>query len=68
MTAGRYAYGNQPHIAQWNLARLAESLLPPDRSRPGRGGGRGGRGAAVVPRAVRPVLGPGDAREAGPDR
>lgn len=25
---GRYAYGNQPHIAQWNLARLAESLLP----------------------------------------
>lgn len=26
--AGRYAYGNQPAIAQWNLARLAESLLP----------------------------------------
>ncbi|WP_430792051.1 protein adenylyltransferase SelO [Actinoplanes sp. G11-F43] len=25
---GRYAYGNQPAIAQWNLARLAESLLP----------------------------------------
>src|SRR3954447_18688213 len=25
---GRYAYGNQPHIAQWNLARLAETLLP----------------------------------------
>jgi uncharacterized protein YdiU (UPF0061 family) len=25
---GRYAYGNQPHIAQWNLARLAEPLLP----------------------------------------
>lgn len=24
---GRYAYGRQPHIAQWNLARLAESLL-----------------------------------------
>ncbi|MDO9407533.1 YdiU family protein [Patulibacter sp.] len=24
----RYAYGNQPHIAQWNLARLAEALLP----------------------------------------
>jgi uncharacterized protein YdiU (UPF0061 family) len=24
----RYAYGNQPPIAQWNLARLAESLLP----------------------------------------
>ncbi len=25
---GRYAYGNQPSIAQWNLARLAESMLP----------------------------------------
>lgn len=25
---GRYAYGNQPHIAVWNLARLAEALLP----------------------------------------
>jgi serine/tyrosine/threonine adenylyltransferase len=26
--AGRYAYGNQPGIAQWNLARLGETLLP----------------------------------------
>ncbi len=26
--AGRYAYGNQPGIGQWNLARLAQSLLP----------------------------------------
>lgn len=25
---GRYAYGNQPRIMQWNLARLAETLLP----------------------------------------
>ncbi|MDR2188415.1 MAG: YdiU family protein [Azonexus sp.] len=25
---GRYAYGNQPAIGQWNLARFAESLLP----------------------------------------
>ncbi|KKD55240.1 MULTISPECIES: protein adenylyltransferase SelO [Paenibacillus] len=25
---GRYAYINQPHIAAWNLARLAETLLP----------------------------------------
>jgi uncharacterized protein YdiU (UPF0061 family) len=25
---GRYAYGNQPGIAQWNLARLGEALLP----------------------------------------
>jgi len=25
---GRYAYGNQPRIARWNLTRLAEALLP----------------------------------------
>ncbi|MGZ5798030.1 MAG: protein adenylyltransferase SelO [Caldimonas sp.] len=25
---GRYAFGNQPAIARWNLARLAETLLP----------------------------------------
>src|SRR5262249_57753076 len=35
--AGRYAYGNQPRIAHWNLARFAETLLPlvdpnPDRA------------------------------------
>ena len=27
-SVGRYAYGNQPRIARWNLARLAEALLP----------------------------------------
>jgi serine/tyrosine/threonine adenylyltransferase len=33
---GRYAYGNQPSVAQWNLARFAETLLPlidPERER-----------------------------------
>jgi len=33
---GRYAYGRQPSIAQWNLARLAEALVPlidPDEKR-----------------------------------
>ncbi|GIN57095.1 UPF0061 protein [Lederbergia ruris] len=25
---GRYAYGNQPYMAGWNVARFAESLLP----------------------------------------
>ena len=34
---GRYAYGHQPAVAQWNLARLAEAMLPlfdpdPDRA------------------------------------
>jgi len=27
-THGRYKYGSQAHAAQWNLARLADSLLP----------------------------------------
>jgi len=27
-TGGRYAYGNQPAIGEWNLARFAETLLP----------------------------------------
>lgn len=27
-TEGRYAYGNQPKIAAWNMARFAETLLP----------------------------------------
>jgi uncharacterized protein YdiU (UPF0061 family) len=27
-SAGRYAYGNQPLAGEWNLARLAEALLP----------------------------------------
>jgi uncharacterized protein YdiU (UPF0061 family) len=27
-SGGRYAYGNQPHAAEWNLARFAETLLP----------------------------------------
>lgn len=27
-TYGRYAYGNQPYIAAWNLSRFAETLLP----------------------------------------
>ena len=27
-TEGRYAYGNQPDVAGWNLARFAEAILP----------------------------------------
>jgi serine/tyrosine/threonine adenylyltransferase len=27
-TQGRYAYGNQPYIGGWNIARFAETLLP----------------------------------------
>ena len=28
ITRGRYAFGNQPGIMHWNVARLAECLLP----------------------------------------
>ena len=37
---GRYAYGNQPAVAEWNLARLAEALLPLLARRPGAGASR----------------------------
>jgi len=43
---GRYAYGNQPQIARWNLARLAETLLPLMAD---------GEDEAAVERAVAPV-------------
>jgi uncharacterized protein YdiU (UPF0061 family) len=35
-SSGRYAYANQPHAAQWNLARLAETLLALIDADPGR--------------------------------
>jgi uncharacterized protein YdiU (UPF0061 family) len=39
---GRYAYGNQPLVARWNLAKLAEALLPlADGLSAGAGGSRG---------------------------
>ena len=37
---GRYAFGKQPGIASWNLARLAEALLPVIDSDPERAVGR----------------------------
>jgi serine/tyrosine/threonine adenylyltransferase len=33
-TNGRYAYGNQPNIIKWNIARFAEALLPVLHSNP----------------------------------
>jgi serine/tyrosine/threonine adenylyltransferase len=42
---GRYSYGNQSAIAQWNLARLAECLLP---LMPGGMEGKVERATAVV--------------------
>ena len=54
--AGRYAYGNQPAIAQWNLARFAETLLPLIDADARRGDRGGHRGPEVVPRPLRRVL------------
>ncbi len=56
---GRYAFANQPAIAQWNLARLAEALLPligQDEAQAVGAGTPGRRGADPGP--VRPHGGP----------
>ena len=50
---GRYAYGNQPRSPQWNLARLAETLLPLLADDQDAGGRAGGGVARRVPPAVR---------------
>jgi hypothetical protein len=50
---GRYAYGNQPLIARWNLARLAETLLPLLADEPDRGGGARHGGDRRLPGLVR---------------
>ena len=63
---GRYAYGNQPAIAPWNLARLAETLLPLARRRHRRGR-RGGDGdARALPRTLQPALARRHAGQARP--
>ena len=62
---GRYAYGQQPVVAEWNLARLAEALLPlfaAEQPRPSRWPRRrcwpSGRGTAPP---GRPACGPSSA-------
>ena len=66
---GRYAYGNQPAIAQWNLARLAEALLPlidpTTRSRRSRWRPRSSRRSRT---AYRAAWSAGHARQARPAR
>ena len=49
---GRYAFGNQPDIARWNLARLAETLLPLLSDDPEEAVAHGHRGHRCVPGAV----------------
>ena len=65
---GRYAYGNQPAIAEWNLTRLAECLLPlfSDDQDAGRSDRRGVAGH--LPAAVRRRPVGRDARQTRPVR
>ena len=63
-TQGRYAYGNQPAIAQWNLARLAEAMLPLVRRRPGPGHRAGQRVDRPLRGALPPALAGRDAGQA----
>ena len=65
---GRYAYGNQPRIAQWNLARLAETLLPllAEDEDQARGGGEGGAGGRSARASRRPISAGCGARSASP--
>ena len=52
---GRYAYGNQPVVAEWNLARLAEALLPLlDDDRSARSSSRWRRSAPSGPATPQP--------------
>ncbi len=62
---GRYAYGNQPAMAQWNMARFAETLLTLIDARHAARGRSGDAGGQRVRRAFRSVL---DRRAATQDR
>ena len=60
---GRYAYSNQPHAAQWNLARFAETLLPLIDADPAARGGGGRPDGRAILRRLRGVLASRHARE-----
>ena len=65
---GRYAYGNQPPIAQWNLARLAETLLPLFDADTDAAVAAATEVLQSFPDRYRRVLERGHARQAGPRR
>ena len=74
-TGGRYAYGQQPAVMGWDLARFAESLLPlldDDQDRAvelatDALAGFGERYATAYADRIRPKLGLRPAAEGGPD-
>ena len=61
---GRYAFGNQPIVAEWNLARFAESILPLLADTEEAAVARRDVAAADVPGPLLHGLGGGDAGEA----
>jgi serine/tyrosine/threonine adenylyltransferase len=63
---GRYAYGNQPAITTWNLARLAEAMLALFDDDGDRAVELATACAADVPRALPGRLEPQNARQARP--
>ena len=63
-SGGRYAYGNQPPIAQWNLARLAEAMLPLFDADSRSSGGAGNGAAQPLSGPVQPAQAGRHAREA----
>ncbi|MDW8480264.1 MAG: protein adenylyltransferase SelO family protein [Xanthomonadales bacterium] len=65
---GRYAFGMQPTIAQWNLARLGECLVPLALADPGGGASARERGAGGLCGALRGRLPPPPARQARASR
>ena len=65
---GRYAYGNQPVVAEWNLARFAEALLPLFADDQDRGGRPRGGVTRRFPPAVRRRVAGRHAGQARPAR
>ena len=63
-TRGRYAYANQPKIAQWNLARLAETLVPLIDADESRAIARATEVVHAFPRNIRTPLAERHARQA----
>ena len=63
---GRYAYGNQPRIALWNLTRLAECLLPLFSDDQDKADRRGAGGARRFRREIRRGLSGRPAPQARP--
>ncbi len=63
---GRYAFGNQPAVAAWNLARFAETLLPLIAEDPEQAIALATESLGALPRQLRRRMVRGHAGEARP--